>query len=71
MLLKVLHVRPLPNPVDVIAIDHLPTLNPRESSEGFANDLLPHLLVLGKSPVWTRAVELFHSKVATLPKKQD
>eukprot|EP01085_Mycamoeba_gemmipara_P005540 Mycagemm_TRINITY_DN8360_c0_g1::TRINITY_DN8360_c0_g1_i1::g.5540::m.5540 type:complete len:380 gc:universal TRINITY_DN8360_c0_g1_i1:68-1207(+) len=67
----VLHVRPLPHPVDVIAIDHLPTLNPRESSDGFAKDLLPHLLVLGKSPVWTRAVDLFNVKVATLQHTPD
>jgi saccharopine dehydrogenase (NAD+, L-lysine-forming) len=58
--------------LDIIAIDHLPTLLPRESSAGFAKDLLPHLLALkDKSPVWTRAEQTFHSKVALLHKKDD
>jgi saccharopine dehydrogenase (NAD+, L-lysine-forming) len=30
----------------VISIDHLPTLLPREASEGFSADLLPSLLQL-------------------------
>lgn len=30
----------------MISIDHLPTLLPREASEGFSNDLLPSLLQL-------------------------
>lgn len=30
----------------VISIDHLPTLLPREASEGFSTDLLPSLLQL-------------------------
>ncbi|CAG8522852.1 8280_t:CDS:2 [Ambispora leptoticha] len=33
-------------PLEVISIDHLPTLLPRESSEAFCNDLLPSLLEL-------------------------
>jgi saccharopine dehydrogenase (NAD+, L-lysine-forming) len=56
--------RPL---LDVIAIDHLPTLLPRESSVGFAKDLLPHLLQLNQTAVWTRARDLFNSKLALLP----
>jgi saccharopine dehydrogenase (NAD+, L-lysine forming) len=56
-------------PVDVIAIDHLPTLLPRESSVGFSKDLLPHLLQLNQTAVWTRARDLFHSKLALLPPK--
>ena len=31
------------NVVDVVAIDHLPTLFPKESSEEFTNDLTPVL----------------------------
>ena len=46
-----------------ISIDHLPSLLPKEASDGFSNDLLPHLLQIGKSDVWTRAEELFHQKV--------
>ncbi len=34
-------------PLDVIAIDNLPSLLPREASEGFSADLTPHLLGLG------------------------
>ncbi|KAL1899989.1 Saccharopine dehydrogenase [Ceratocystis pirilliformis] len=57
-------------PLTVIAIDHLPSLLPREASEAFSNDLLPHLLKLKEwknDGVWARANALFESKVATLP----
>jgi saccharopine dehydrogenase (NAD+, L-lysine-forming) len=51
------------HPVYVQAIDHLPTLLPKESSIEFADDLLPHLLQLttGDTPsdVWERALSLF------------
>lgn len=36
------------NPLDIIAIDHLPTLIPKESSEEYCNALLPHLKTLTK-----------------------
>jgi len=57
-------------PVDVISIDHLPSLLPREASEQFSRDLLPSLLTLNNwrnEPVWARAYKLFQEKVATLP----
>ncbi|KAK2073810.1 hypothetical protein P8C59_008059 [Phyllachora maydis] len=57
-------------PLSVIAIDHLPSLMPREASEAFCGDLLPHLLTLNdwrNSPVWARSEKLFQEKVATLP----
>ncbi|KAI9344274.1 hypothetical protein BDR26DRAFT_835716 [Obelidium mucronatum] len=53
--------------LDVIAIDHLPSLLPRESSEAFCTDLLPSLLALEsreQAPVWAKAEKLFHDKVA-------
>ena len=56
--------------VDVIAIDHLPTLLPREASNMFARDLLPSLLQLkdrSSFPVWTDAENLYHEKVKLLP----
>jgi saccharopine dehydrogenase (NAD+, L-lysine-forming) len=59
-------------PLSVISIDHLPSLLPREASEAFSNDLLPHLLQLKdwkNVPVWQRAEKLFQEKVATLPKE--
>ena len=45
------------NPLDLIAIDHLPSLLPKESSEDFSNQLLPHLLKLEapEEDVWAGA----------------
>ncbi|KAH8809368.1 hypothetical protein F5884DRAFT_676028, partial [Xylogone sp. PMI_703] len=60
-------------PLSVISIDHLPSLLPREASEAFSNDLLPHLLELKdwrNHPVWARAEKLMREKVATLPKSE-
>jgi len=55
------------NPVlEVVAIDHLPTMLPREASQAFSNDLLPTLLKLGdrkNAPVWKGAEALFEVKV--------
>jgi saccharopine dehydrogenase (NAD+, L-lysine-forming) len=56
-------------PLDVISIDHLPSLIPSDSSTDFSADLLPHLLLLHtpgghKAPVWTRAEKLFNDKVS-------
>lgn len=53
-------------PLDVIAIDHLPSALPRESSESFGADLLPHLKSFPESPVWTRADTLFREKLLSL-----
>ncbi|MER5648735.1 saccharopine dehydrogenase [Streptosporangium sp. NPDC002524] len=51
-----------PPPVDVIAIDNLPSLVPREASEDFSADLLPHLRLLGvRTPAWQRCLEMFHA----------
>jgi len=50
-------------PLDIIAIDHLPSLLPNESSEDFSAQLLPHLkdlLFKGKNtPVWQHAKATF------------
>ncbi|KAL8664391.1 MAG: hypothetical protein Q9202_003081 [Teloschistes flavicans] len=57
-------------PLSVIAIDHLPSLLPREASEDFCRDLLPSLRLLDKrheAPVWVGAEKLFREKVASLP----
>ncbi len=50
-------------PLDVTAIDNLPSLLPVESSEDYAGQLLPTLLSLGdlNAPVWARAEALFHT----------
>jgi len=47
---------------DLIAIDNLPSLLPRESSEDFAAQLLPHLLTLREgdaNPVWAATRQAF------------
>lgn len=57
-------------PLSVIAIDHLPSLLPKEASEAFSSALLPSLLQLGQrtdARVWQQAEKLFSEKVATLP----
>ncbi len=48
-------------PLDVTAIDNLPSLLPVESSEDYATQLLPSLLTLGhlESGVWGRAGAIF------------
>ncbi|HET6500082.1 MAG TPA: saccharopine dehydrogenase [Amycolatopsis sp.] len=56
-------VRPLregARPVDLIAIDNLPSLLPRESSESFSAELADHLLDL-TSPPWARAAGQFRA----------
>jgi len=60
-----------PQVLDVISIDHLPTLLPKESSEFYCKDLFPHLLDLDRgSAVWRRAKKVFEekSRLATQPK---
>lgn len=55
-----------PTPLDVTAIDNLPSMLPLESSEDFANQLLPYLLELNKinDGVWGRAGETFTKHMA-------
>ncbi|KJZ77287.1 Saccharopine dehydrogenase [Hirsutella minnesotensis 3608] len=57
-------------PLDVISIDHLPSMLPREASEAFSEGLLESLLQLRDrktSRVWADAEKLFNEKVALLP----
>jgi saccharopine dehydrogenase (NAD+, L-lysine-forming) len=51
-------------PLDLIAIDHLPSLLPVESSEDFCTQLLPYLLQLDdfQKGVWQRALALYKEK---------
>lgn len=57
-------------PLDVIAIDNLPSLLPREASEGFSADLTPHLLGLagesGPSAPWRAAGRAFDDAIRSL-----
>lgn len=55
--------------IDVIAIDNLPSLLPREASEEFAALLLPHLKTLksrDQDPIWCAAEKSFTKTVAAL-----
>ncbi len=56
------------NPLHLIAIDHLPSLLPRESSEDFGGQLLPFLaeLVDPDQGVWRRAHAVFVEKTRKL-----
>ena len=55
-------------PLDVMAIDNLPSLLPVESSEDYAGQLLPSLLTLDHldAGVWGRAFSEFTRHMATL-----
>ncbi len=58
-----------PRPVDLIAIDNLPSLLPRESSEDFAATMLPHLRALdvdNQTGVWARSLDRFHEALSRI-----
>ncbi|MDJ0653777.1 MAG: saccharopine dehydrogenase [Xanthomonadales bacterium] len=63
-----IRIRTEPKPLDLIAIDHLPSLLPRESSEDYSAQLLPTLQRLSNphDPVWRRARDLFKHSCARL-----
>ncbi|MFI0543844.1 saccharopine dehydrogenase (NAD+, L-lysine-forming) [Streptomyces canus] len=52
-----LHKEP---PLDLIAIDNLPSLLPEESSVDFSDSLLPLLLEFGGDGPWGRSLDRFH-----------
>ena len=58
------------HPLEVIAIDNLPSLLPREASEGLSADLTPHLLGLagndGPSEPWRAAGRAFDRAIGEL-----
>jgi saccharopine dehydrogenase (NAD+, L-lysine-forming) len=49
-------------PLDLIAIDNLPSLLPRESSTDFSAALLPQLLEFETGGAWGRCLDLFRTK---------
>ncbi|KAL6069914.1 Saccharopine dehydrogenase [Balamuthia mandrillaris] len=51
------HASPLP--LDVLAIDHLPSLVPQEASREFGDLMIGHLLAFDNTAVWHRAEKLF------------
>ncbi|MES5818250.1 saccharopine dehydrogenase [Streptomyces sp. RG80] len=58
-----LHKEP---PLDLIAIDNLPSLLPRESSIDFSGQLLPLLLEFGTDGPWGRCLERFRDTAREL-----
>ena len=52
-------------PLDVMAIDNLPSLLPKESSIDFAEQIFPYLMQLvdKNDGVWQRAKQVFKSKL--------
>ena len=52
------------SPLDLIAIDHLPSLLPAESSDDFSSQLLPSLLDIqdDTAGIWGRAHDIFTTK---------
>lgn len=55
--------------LDIVAIDHLPTMLPREASDSFSQDLLPSLLELktrSSARVWNDAEDLCKRKFTEL-----
>ncbi|MFI5831294.1 saccharopine dehydrogenase [Streptomyces sp. NPDC051578] len=63
-----------PRPLDVIAIDNLPSLVPAEAARSFSADLLPKLLVLGTGtpdPDWLRCRAAFARALAGVSRSAD
>lgn len=56
------------NVLDLIAIDHLPSLLPKESSEDYGEQLVKHLLTLtDKSQgIWPAALDLYKRKITEI-----
>lgn len=54
-------------PLDLIAIDNLPSLLPAEASRAFSAELLPQLLTLAEAaaPAWQRCLSDFHTACRT------
>ncbi|MFD5343148.1 hypothetical protein ACFWJY_05110 [Streptomyces anulatus] len=60
-----------PRPLDIIAIDNLPSLVPAEASRSFSADLWPLLLSLREgSEVWDRCQGAFRHALAALDQRR-
>lgn len=62
------HLADGPPPLDLVAIDNLPSMLPREASEDFGRQLLPTLKTLDRPEegAWARAYEVFKDKTTGL-----
>ena len=59
-----LNVKEKESEIEILAVDNLPSVLPKESSEDFSSQLLPHLVDLGRTdynalPVWKGALDIF------------
>ncbi|GHF99542.1 saccharopine dehydrogenase [Thalassotalea marina] len=56
------------NSLHLIAIDHLPSLLPKESSEDYGEQLVPYLLSLNElsRPVWQKALAIYQQNIQHL-----
>ena len=56
--------------IDILAVDNLPTVLPKESSEDFSEQLFPYLLDLldkgNESPVWKEALNTYNNAITRL-----
>lgn len=57
---------PSTTPLEIIAIDHLPSMVPRESTKEFTDHLIGHMVEFDHDPVWQRALALFNQKIASI-----
>jgi saccharopine dehydrogenase (NAD+, L-lysine forming) len=55
-----------PRPLDIIAIDNLPSLLPGEASTDFSAQLVPQLMTLGTAPAWQRCLRAFEEACHSL-----
>ncbi|MBX2883708.1 MAG: saccharopine dehydrogenase [Granulosicoccus sp.] len=60
-------------PLDLIAIDHLPSMLPKESTDDYVSQLAPYLLTLDKlsDGVWQRAETVFNGKLEQAVEQPD
>lgn len=64
-------LRTAPQPLDVLAVDNLPSLLPQEASSGFSADLLPYVKALpGGGPSWSRCQDRFREASGQLSIKK-
>ena len=59
-------------PLEIIAIDNLPSLLPTEASVAFSAELTPQLMTLGSAdPAWQRCAREFHAALERLGERVD
>jgi saccharopine dehydrogenase (NAD+, L-lysine-forming) len=64
-------LRTAPRPLDVLAIDNLPSLLPKEASSEFSADLLPWVKTLPQGgPSWSRCQDRFREACRQLARKE-